>query len=61
MAPPAAIDSLRVEAYADTDATAIPIPERLTIEKVAKRRAASGTLKAGVAASADLSRFKVRI
>ncbi|PIA92784.1 Aromatic amino acid aminotransferase [Cercospora beticola] len=60
MAPPAAIDSLRVEAYADTDATAIPIPDRLTIEKVAKRRAASGTLKAGVAASADLSRFKGR-
>lgn len=45
----------------DTDTTTctLTIPARLTIQGVAKRRAASGKLIAGVAAPADLELFKV--
>lgn len=59
MAPPAAIESLSVEVFPETDTSAFTIPDRLTVEKVAKRRAASGILVAGVAAPADLDSFKV--
>lgn len=61
MAPPAAIESMSVEVYPETDTSTFTIPDRLTVEKVAKRRAASGILVAGVAASADLELYKVRI
>ena len=55
MAPPAAIEVLR-----ETDTFTFTIPDRLTIQSVAKRRAASGKLVAGVAAVADVDVFKGR-
>ncbi|KAI5366184.1 Putative aminotransferase, class I/classII, pyridoxal phosphate-dependent transferase, major [Septoria linicola] len=60
MAPPAAIESMSVEVYPETDTSTFTTPDRLTVEKVAKRRAASGILVAGVAASADLELYKGR-
>ena len=53
MGAPAAIEVLP-----ETDTTSFTIPDRLTIENVAKRRAASGKLIAGVAAIADVEVFK---
>ena len=55
MGAPAAIEVLP-----ETDTTTFTIPDRLTIELVAKRRAASGKLIAGVAAVADVDSFKGR-
>ncbi|KAK5172127.1 Aromatic/aminoadipate aminotransferase 1 [Saxophila tyrrhenica] len=55
MAPPAAI-----ETFPETDTTSFTVPDRLTIQHVAKRRAASGKLVAGVAAVADIDAFKGR-
>ena len=55
MAPPEAIES-----FAETDTSSFIIPDRLTIQQVAKRRAASGELIAGVAAVADVHAFKGR-
>jgi aromatic amino acid aminotransferase I len=45
---------------AETDTQPYTIPDRLTIQNIAKRRAASGKLIAGVAATADLEAFKGR-
>lgn len=53
MGAPAAI-----EVWPETDTTTFTIPDRLTIQSVAKRRAASGKLIAGVAAVADVEAFK---
>lgn len=36
------------------------VPERLTAQSISKRRAASGTLVAGVGAPADVAQFKGR-
>ena len=47
-----------IEVLPETDTTTFTIPDRLTIENVAKRRAASGKLIAGVAAVADLEAYK---
>lgn len=58
MAPPAA--TIDVEVLPETDTSTFTIPDRLTIQSVAKRRAASGQLIAGVAAPADLDQFKGR-
>lgn len=55
MAPPAAIDVLP-----ESDTSTFTLPDRLTIQGVAKRRAAEGRLVAGVAALADVHRFKGR-
>nr|POF07846.1 hypothetical protein CFP56_66138 [Quercus suber] len=55
MAPPAAIETLAV-----SDTTVYSIPDRLTIQSVVKRRAASGKLNAGIAATADVHAFKGR-
>jgi aromatic amino acid aminotransferase I len=55
MAPPAAIDVLP-----ESDTSTFTLPDRLTIQGVAKRRAAEGRLVAGVAALADVDRFKGR-
>jgi len=54
MAPPAATFDVRPESDTSTFVT----PDRLTIQNVAKRRAASGLLRAGVAATADVEAFK---
>lgn len=60
MAPSAAIDTTGVvEIYPETDTSTFELPDRLTVQSVAKRRAASGKLIAGVAAPADLEAFKV--
>jgi hypothetical protein len=56
MAPPAAIDVLP-----ESDTSTFTVPDRLTIQGVAKRRAVEGRLIAGVAAVADVERFKGRI
>lgn len=53
MAPPAAIEVLP-----ETDTSTFTVPDPLTIQSVAKRRAASGKLVAGVAAAADVDSFK---
>ena len=53
MAPPAAIEVLP-----ESDTSTFTIPDRLTIQSVAKRRAASGKLLAGVAAAANVGTFK---
>ena len=53
MAPPAAIEVL-----AESDTSTFTVPDRLTIQSVAKRRAASGRLLAGVAAAANVGTFK---
>ena len=53
MAPPIA-----VSVEADSDTSAVTIPNPLTLESVAKRRAAQGKLLAGVAATADTAAFK---
>ena len=55
MAPPAAIEVL-----AESDTSTFTVPDRLTIQNVAKRRVASGKLIAGVAAVADVDAFKGR-
>jgi aromatic amino acid aminotransferase I len=55
MAPPGAIDVLP-----ESDTSTFTLPDRLTIQGVAKRRAAEGRLVAGVAALADVDRFKGR-
>ena len=55
MAPLAAIDVLP-----ESDTSTFTLPDRLTIQGVAKRRAAEGRLVAGVAALADVDRFKGR-
>ena len=55
--PPAALD---IEVLPETDTSTFTIPDRLTIQNVAKRRAASGKLVAGVAAVADVDVFKGR-
>jgi len=55
MAPPAAIDVLP-----ESDTSVFTVPDRLTIQGVAKRRAAEGKLVAGVAALADVEAFKGR-
>ena len=43
---------------AESDTSTFTVPDRLTIQNVAKRRAASGRLLAGVAAAADVGTFK---
>lgn len=58
MVPPAA--TIDVSVYPETDTSTFTIPDRLTIQSVAKRRAASGKLIAGVAAAADLEQYKGR-
>lgn len=58
MVPPAA--TIDVSVYPETDTTTFTIPDRLTIQAIAKRRAASGKLIAGVAAAADLEQYKGR-
>ncbi|KAK3615874.1 Aromatic/aminoadipate aminotransferase 1 [Elasticomyces elasticus] len=55
MAPPSAIEVLP-----ETDTSTFTVPDRLTIQAIAKRRAASGKLIAGVAAAADIGSFKGR-
>jgi aromatic amino acid aminotransferase I len=55
MAPPAAIEVLP-----ESDTSTFTLPDRLTIQGVAKRRAVEGRLIAGVAAVADIERFKGR-
>lgn len=55
MAPPAAIHVLP-----DSDTSVFSIPDRLTLQGVAKRRAAEVKLVAGVAALADVEAFKGR-
>jgi len=55
MAPPAAIEVLP-----ESDTSTLTLPDRLTIQNFAKRRAASGRLIAGVAAHADVDLFKGR-
>ena len=50
----------RIEVLPETDTTTFTIPDRLTLENVAKRRGASGKLVAGVAAVADVEAFKGR-
>ena len=47
-----------IEVLPETDTTTFTIPDRLTIERIAKRRAAAGKLVAGVAAVADFETFK---
>ncbi|SMY24958.1 unnamed protein product [Zymoseptoria tritici ST99CH_1A5] len=59
MAPPAATIDVHYLG-AETDTQPYTIPDRLTLQTVAKRRAASGKLIAGVAATADLDTFKGR-
>jgi aromatic amino acid aminotransferase I / 2-aminoadipate transaminase len=49
-----------IEVLPETDTATFTIPDRLTIQNVAKRRAASGRLVAGVAAVADMEAFKGR-
>lgn len=49
-----------IEVLPETDTSTFTIPDRLTIQSVAKRRAASGKLLAGVAAAADVDSFKGR-
>ncbi|KAK3671220.1 Aromatic/aminoadipate aminotransferase 1 [Recurvomyces mirabilis] len=44
----------------ESDTSTFTVPDRLTIQAVAKRRAASGQLIAGVAAPADIAAFKGR-
>lgn len=56
MAPPAAIETLT-----ESDTSIFTVPDRLTIQNVAKRRAAEGRLIAGVAALADVEAFKGRL
>lgn len=58
MAPPAA--TIDVEVYPESDVSTFTVPDRLTIQSVAKRRVASGKLVAGVAAPADVEQFKGR-
>ena len=53
--PPGPID---VQVLPETDTSTFTIPDRLTIQSVAKRRAASGKLVAGVAAWAEIDVFK---
>ncbi|KAK6434239.1 Aromatic/aminoadipate aminotransferase 1 [Oleoguttula sp. CCFEE 5521] len=55
MAPSASINILP-----ESDTSTFTVPGRLTIQSVAKRRAAEGRLVAGVAALADVERFKGR-
>ncbi|KXL41322.1 hypothetical protein M433DRAFT_148797 [Acidomyces richmondensis BFW] len=55
MAPPAAIQVLP-----ETDTSTFTIPDRLTIQNVAKRRAAAGKIKYGAAAPADVELYKGR-
>lgn len=55
MSPPSAIQILP-----ESDTTTFTVPDRLTIQSVAKRRAAYGKLIAGVAAPADVDSFKGR-
>ena len=55
MAPPSAIDVLP-----ESDTSTFTLPDRLTIQGVAKRKAVEGRLIAGVAAVADIDRFKGR-
>ena len=55
MAPPAAIDVLP-----ESDTAIFTVPNRLTIQSVAKRRAAEAKLVAGVAAVANVELFKGR-
>lgn len=57
---PARLECLPVQTLSCTDTTKIPIPDPLTIQKVAKRRAAAGKLNAGAAAAADVEAFKGR-
>ncbi|KAF2723299.1 PLP-dependent transferase [Polychaeton citri CBS 116435] len=47
-----------IQVLAETDTSTFSIPSPLAIENVAKRRAASGKLIAGVAAPADIESFK---
>ncbi|KAK5120345.1 hypothetical protein LTR85_006284 [Meristemomyces frigidus] len=49
-----------IEVLPESDTSTFTIPDRLTIQSVAKRRAASGKLLAGVAAAADVGSFKGR-
>ncbi|GAM82750.1 hypothetical protein ANO11243_007360 [Dothideomycetidae sp. 11243] len=56
MAPP----GINIEVAAETDTTAITIPQPLTIAAINKRRTASGKLIAGVAAWSDIEGFKGR-
>ncbi|TKA22984.1 hypothetical protein B0A50_07202 [Salinomyces thailandicus] len=55
MSPPSAIHVLP-----ETDTSTFTIPDRLTLETIAKRRAASGKLVAGIAAAADVEQLKGR-
>ncbi|KAG8625287.1 hypothetical protein KVT40_007038 [Elsinoe batatas] len=54
MAPP----GINVEVVAETDTTAVTLPEPLTLSGIGKRRTAAGRLVAGVAAAADVEAFK---
>ncbi|KAI7308976.1 aromatic amino acid aminotransferase 1 [Hortaea werneckii] len=53
--PPAAIQVLP-----ESDTSTFTVPDRLTLQNLAKRRAASGKLVAGIAAPADIEQFKGR-
>ncbi|KAL1311647.1 hypothetical protein AAFC00_001757 [Neodothiora populina] len=53
--PPAAID---VDLVAETDTSAITIPNPLTLDGISKRRTAAGKLIAGVAALGNVEAFK---
>lgn len=55
MAPPSAID---IDVRAVDDTTGVTVPDPLTLEGVATRRAATGKLVAGVAAVANVDQFK---
>ncbi|PSK42561.1 Aromatic amino acid aminotransferase [Elsinoe australis] len=54
MAPP----GMNIEVLAETDTTAVTLPEPLTISGIGKRRTAAGRLIAGVAAVSDVEAFK---
>ena len=47
-----------IEVLPETDTTTFTVPDPLRIQDIAKRRAASGKLIAGVAATADIDAFK---
>jgi aromatic amino acid aminotransferase I / 2-aminoadipate transaminase len=49
-----------IEVHPETDTSTFTIPDRLTIQSIAKRRAASGKLVAGIGAPADVEQFKGR-
>ena len=48
------------EVHPETDTSPPIIPDRFTVQSIAKRRAASGKLVAGIGAAADVKQFKSR-